>query len=104
MPQQSAQRASRRYRASLILLKLRGVSAAPNGALLSFRAAQLGGGALRPRTSPGHRWRHPTETHKPNDAVPFDLRAEYAPGLPTARNAEEGAPVLRANLGNPLAV
>jgi hypothetical protein len=30
-------------------------------------------------------------THKPNDPVPFDQRAEYAPDLPTVRNAEEGA-------------
>jgi hypothetical protein len=33
----------------------------------------------------------------------FDLRAEYAPDLPTAGNAEKGAPVLRVNLGNSLA-
>jgi len=51
----------------------------------------LDGGALRPRASPGHRWPHPTWTHKPIDPVPFDLRAEYAPDLPTVRNAEEGA-------------
>jgi len=51
----------------------------------------LDGGALRPRALPGHRWPHPTWTHKPIDPVPFDLRAEYAPDLLTVRNAEEGA-------------